>query len=703
MITRCVDWIAFCLMFLSASAAMAGPTVTSVSPRALQSGGTTLLTIDGANLLPAPRLLGSMPGLKQSLRSGGSAKRVQIEVSLESIVPAGFYQFRLANESGVSPPLVVAVDDLPQLPLAEKAASLPVALHGNVTGSMVARTSLEGKAGQRLVADVEARRIGAALSPVVRLYDANLVQLAYAQTTASLAGDARLDVVLPRDGNYTVEVHDALFRGANPGHFRLKLGDLHYADLAYPLGVQQGSRGALGFASSNLPADAKVELEGLIVSRAVAAPWPAAERIIGGRPWVVVSRLPEIVEEALSSDAPLQVPAAINGRLSQTGEEDRYSLAVTPGMKLKIEMHAAQAGSPVDGVLSIRNAQGGQLASSDDRPGTTDPGLDFTVPANVKQIVLAAKDLLGRGGQPFVYRVAVSDASQPDFTITVQEDRIEVPQRGTTLVRVKSTRSGYNGPIRLALEGLPEGVTLSGAEIPAGANDALVSFTASDLSPMQALVRLVGQTADRSVERVAEFPETPPTRHQPWLATELAAAVTPPSALEVAWKDVSTEDVLPLGGSVSSQVTAVRREGAKGQVRVSLISTQTVPKKQVLLQQIDDLERAVRLDATITLAGEQSESKAKILVPGDLPVQSYDLAIKAELLSADGKTVVASAVSPARRFKPAKPTISLELAGEPSVEARAAREEPGSWSVRSCAPPGSISPSRSRWPGCRKK
>jgi hypothetical protein len=98
---------------------------------------------------------------------------------------------------------------------------------------------------------------------VVRLYDAKGVQLAYAQTNAALAGDARLDVALPHDGKYTVEVHDALYRGGNPGYFRLKLGDLHYADLAYPLGVQQGRRGILGFASSNLPGQASVEMEAL--------------------------------------------------------------------------------------------------------------------------------------------------------------------------------------------------------------------------------------------------------------------------------------------------------------------------------------------------------------------------------------------------------------------------------------------------------
>lgn len=665
----------FAIGSLLAAPIIAGPTVASVSPRALQSGGATTLTITGDGLLPAPRLLLPLSGVQQSMRPGATAKRMQIDVSLEAQSPGGIYQFRVANESGVSSPQAVSVDSLPQMPFAEHVASLPIALHGSISGSALARTTLDGKAGQRLVADVEARRLGSPLNPVVRLYDAKLVQLAYAQTAARLDGDARLDVVLPRDGQYTVEVHDALYRGAGQGYFRLKLGDLHYADLAFPLGVQQGARGMVGFASSSLPTDLKTLFDAASPAQAAPVPWPPAERLVGGRPWVVVSNLPEIVEPANAQ--PNGVPAALNGRLSQAGEEDRYTLQVSPGMKLHFEMFAVRAGSPVDGVLTLRSQQGSVLASNDDRPNTTDPALDFTVPAGMQQLVLAVKDLLGRGGESFIYRVAVTDARQGDFELSVQEDRIEIPQGGTTLVQVQAKRAGYNGLIRLQMEGLPAGVALSGAEIPAGANGALVSFSASDISPTQMLVRLVGQSGDGSLVRTAEFPDSPATRLQPWLSTELAAAITPPGALQVAWNKVSTEGALPLGGSLLAESTVVRRGDAKGSVRLSLIATQTIPKKNVNNKQVEDLDRALRLDGTPLIAVNETQATARILVPGDLPVISYDLALKAELLSPDGKTVVATALTPGRRFVPQKPSFTLELAGEPQVQARAGSGETG--------------------------
>jgi hypothetical protein len=191
-------------------------------------------------------------------------------------------------------------------------------------------------------------------------------------------------------------------------------------------------------------------------------------------------------------------------------------------------------------------------------------------------------------------------------------------------------------------------------------------------------VGLLGHPRDGSIQRLAQFPDTPTTRYQPWLAAELAAAVTPQGLLEVAWEKASTENVLPLGGSLLAEVRTTRRGDAAGAVRLSLISTQVIPKKTVnILQQVDDLDRALRLDGTPMLAAEETQATPRILVPGDLPVQSYDLALKAELLSPDGKNVLATAVSPARRFTPAKPTFSLELAGEPKVEARAGGGETG--------------------------
>src|SRR5262249_30679710 len=104
--------------------------------------------------------------------------------------------------------------------------------------------------------------------------------------------------------------------------------------------------------------------------------------LAGTAPRVLVRDIPEIME---SDPAPgklqeVAVPAAVNGRLRTPGEEDRYRVPVQPGMKLRFDVLAERAGSPLDGVLTLRNEAGVQLARSDDQAGTLDPGLEFTVP-----------------------------------------------------------------------------------------------------------------------------------------------------------------------------------------------------------------------------------------------------------------------------------------------------------------------------------
>src|SRR5207253_446695 len=147
--------------------------------------------------LPEPRLLLSVPVTSQTLKKGATPRRVEMDLVLASSVSPGIYHIRLANRKGVSNPAAIGIDDLEQLPFAPCVTKLPAALHGNLPSSETLKTAFEGKKGQRVVLDFEARRLGAAIDPVVELYDPRQVQLAYSQGHAFLGGDARLEAVLP--------------------------------------------------------------------------------------------------------------------------------------------------------------------------------------------------------------------------------------------------------------------------------------------------------------------------------------------------------------------------------------------------------------------------------------------------------------------------------------------------------------------------
>ena len=72
-------------------------------------------------------------------------------------------------------------------------------------------------------------------------------------------------------------------------------------------------------------------------------------------------------------------PVGVSGAIAVPGEEDKYLMDVTPGQNLRFSVTSHKLGTPLDGVLSIRNEQGAQLAANDDQPNSSDPGLRWTV------------------------------------------------------------------------------------------------------------------------------------------------------------------------------------------------------------------------------------------------------------------------------------------------------------------------------------
>ena len=218
-------------------------------------------------------------------------------------------------------------------------------------------------------------------------------------------------------------------------------------------------------------------------------------------------------------------------------------------------MTAAQAGSPLDGVLTVRKESGEQLAAADDGPNTTDPSLDFKVPDGVERIVVAVKDLLDRGGPDYVYRLTAVPADRPDFRLQLFSDREHVPGGGAELVRIRAERMGYQGPIKLSLVGLPAGIAIANDEIPAGATDTLVSLLAFG-SPAHAITSIVGASTDPNltIVRPALAAETRATVRQPWLRSELAMAVTGAGPLSVVWEPDASDTRLPLGSRLPARV-----------------------------------------------------------------------------------------------------------------------------------------------------
>mgnify|MGYP001283143154 CR=1 FL=1 len=86
-----------------------------------------------------------------------------------------------------------------------------------------------GNAGDQVVVEVEAKRIGSSLDPVIELLDPRGILIAWSQGTRSLSGDARVVTTLPVGGNYQVVLRDVNYAAKEASLFRLKIGDFHFA------------------------------------------------------------------------------------------------------------------------------------------------------------------------------------------------------------------------------------------------------------------------------------------------------------------------------------------------------------------------------------------------------------------------------------------------------------------------------------------
>ncbi len=659
------------------------PRIEEISVPAIQIGEQVGLIVEGQNLTPHTRLVLPLPEYSQSIVGEATPTRVEFQVTVAKSTPVGIYPLRVVTRQGISPALPLSVDSLPQEAFTPHVEQLPMALFGKLTGKQRLRTEFPGQAGQKVVVEVESTRLGSKLRPMLHLYDGRGVQVAWSRPTPRLSGDARLIAVLPEDGSYTVELHDALYRGKAPGKFRLKIGEFSYADLAFPLGVRCGSRTSIQLIGENLGWGTILEVPAGALPGIAPARWPTESRASGTPPWIVISDVDEILEMQGPAGQLQQLPSApiaVNGRVAQPDEEDRYLLAVEPGKSLRVETLARAAGSPLDPVIILRDMQGRELARGDDQSTSVDPELMYEVPEGMEHLEIAVRDLLGRGGSGFVYRLAITPAKQPNFALTFQEDLRNIPRGGAALLNVTAERTHYDGPIEIEIPDLPPHVRVQGTRIPAGGITALLSLAASEESSGHALTRVVGTAtvAGETLRRSAERGANAYSRQQPWFRSEVALAVAESAPLRVEW-NLAEQPELPRGALLPLKVHVRREAAAQGPVRITLETSQVIPKKKIREnnqeKEVDDVDRALRILEESVIAAGESRAQFTLAIPPDLPKQPFALALRGELLADDEKKVLGENATEVRIGKPV-PLVKVEVASAEIMTAVAGEKTP---------------------------
>ncbi len=529
---RCGAWL--CLVsLLAAGPAWAAPVLKEMQPLGGQRGKTFTLTLKGEGLVLGAELVTTLPGTFSRLGPPKDLETPDTQlaflVELPADIPVGLYPIRVRTDEGLSNLLIFSVSDLPEISEKEPNNSMaeaqliaaPIAIRGQLPLADQDFYKLTAKAGERLVMEVEARRIGSAIDPVIEVLDSAGRRIAFNDDAPGLGVDARVDVALPKAGTYYIVVHDSKYSEQETTHYRLKVGNWGYAEGIYPLGWQRGKNVEVTFFGGSLAQPVKthpnldVPAQRDIVPISLPGPKPRASLPFKFR----VSDFPEVLAPSDGSVIELKPSTVVNGCIRKPRQVDRYRFKVSPGEKWMLNLEAASLGtSRLYGSVTIDDSQGRKLAAKDVGHGP-DPVLAFTVPDKVSEVTLAVEDVRGQGGPAYAYRL-FAEPLAGDFKLKLASSYVNIPAHGTAAVEVVAERHGYDGPVQLSIPDLPEDFTVAGGNIASAETDyyegrvepstlGYLTLTAKPAAKPRALeltVWGVGGTPDHPIRRRAEGP-----------------------------------------------------------------------------------------------------------------------------------------------------------------------------------------------------
>ncbi|MBI5423318.1 MAG: hypothetical protein HZA32_04485 [Opitutae bacterium] len=472
------------------------------------------------------------------------AESVTLELTVAADAPLGARELRLATTTGLSNPLVFEVGTLPEItpPVvtatsagqrkgAQQTATqrsapldvtLPAIVNGQILPGEIDTLRFTARRGQQLTCVLHARALIPYLADavpgwfqaVLHLRDAHGREIAF-NDDFQFRPDPVIGCEIPADGTYELEIHDAIYRGREDFVYRVTLGELPFIRSVFPLGAPRGQPVTLALTGWNLPAPT-LELPAptspagtmLLSVRRDAHPSNQIRFAIGDTP--------EITEPAQPATPPplLPLPTVANGRIAAPDERDTYRFTGHAGQPIVAEIFARRLDSPLDSLLELHAPDGHHLARNDDTEDKAegllthqaDSRLATTLPAD-GVYTLTVADTQHRGGPEFGYRLAVHTAA-PDFALRVTPSAVNLPAGGSALVTVFALRhDGFDGPIDLALDAPNNGLRLSGARIPAGADSVQLTLSAhpslAPSAPLPLALHGTATLAGRSVTHAA--------------------------------------------------------------------------------------------------------------------------------------------------------------------------------------------------------
>ncbi len=552
--------------------------------------------------------------------------------------------------------------------------TLPLTINGRIfPREDVDVWQFEVKAGQTIVCSALTAKLGSPFDARIEIRDPQGKRLAESTEAAPPGSDAFVRFTAISSGLYSARIHDVKFGGLQHYVYRLTLTADPFVEYVYPLGGRRGTTGRFEFAGANLtagPLDFALPAEA--PARFVTALGPAE---CGSNQFAFdLGNLPELLEQE-PNDSPAQVqpvdvPVVWNGRIGKPGDADCWAIRAAKDQTVEFDLIAARLGSPLDSVIVLSDSTGKELARADDIGGNqTDSFLRYTFKEAGTYIVRVEERLASRGGAAFAYRLKATPPVAPDFRLHLPTDAVSVNRGAEAKVKLRVERiGGFAEPINLEFSGLPQGVTVANAMIPANVGELDIAFKGDAAAPVTAKpvsVRGVAMIAGMRVETTAIF--VSPTTAGPEVDSLLVAACVP-TPYKV--KGIYEVKYAQRGGKFVRHFT-IQRNGFEGPLKVRMADKQARHLQGVT-------------GPTIDLAAGVSEFDYPVFLPPWMEIgrtsRSVVMAV-GEVADADGSRHKVSFTS----LEQNEQIVALVDPGQLSLEInhRSLRETPGESAVLS--------------------
>jgi hypothetical protein len=540
-------------------AQLPSPRLDRISPLGAAAGGKVELEIVGSDL-EEPSLIFDHPGLSAT-KIEGKDRFFQISVSNE--VPEGTFDCRVVGKYGISNPRLFAVHrglvDVTEVEPNNSQFGAQTIQVSDVVFGMSDNNELDVfkiqlNQGVRVTIDCSAGRLDSMLDGTLTVVDAQGKQLA--ASSDYFGRDPMIDFIAPSTGDYWIVLHDLSYRGGLP--YRLMVTTRPYVENVFPRVVQEGrdvtfkvlgrNLGAVSIETTKMVQDgklfeasftAKSPTDVLEFGKFLFLEHPAQHSVVptastctvngwqvrpefDGVPSVnainVMSTDLPITEEVEGNDngAPQQIelPVAISGRFDFPRDADWYAFTVAENGNYSIDVYCERIAGQADPYVVIVDEQGNRVFELDDfghRINAFDGHLrDPSGMVNLsqgKQYKALVQDRYQRGGPRYQY-VMVLRPSRPDFFVATIHSQNPGPG-GTNLWRggaaylnlIVHQTGGYNGPIVIMAENLPQGVHAVPTTVGLGSSGTFVLWADQDAPESAFPIRLIA-TGERGGEKL---------------------------------------------------------------------------------------------------------------------------------------------------------------------------------------------------------